>query len=352
MTVQPLISVLMPVYNGEKYLGESIESILNQTFSNFELIIINDGSTDHTPQILQKYAAKDERIRLYNQSNSGVTASLNNALNYAKGEYFARMDHDDISYPNRFEVQIDFLNKNLDVGLVSTNCIHINSEGRKFNKAYYQDSLDSIQVKWELFWENPIIHPSVMGRIELIRSLGGYPIQYDHLEDYALWIQLAKSSKLFVLRQPLIYLRKHDYNTSKVGLDILINTTIELAQNTLVNEFNYSPSKRSICIIQNFWPHPPATSAEVEESISFISYAYGKFIDKYRLNDTQRIKIKASVARHLLRISLHSPDRKVGLSTFWRAATISRKLTLSTYGLKTLLKILLGYRNIQVVNIL
>lgn len=114
---EPKISVVMSVYNGERYLGEAVESIFNQTFSDFEFIIINDGSTDRTPEILTEI--DDPRAKVINQPNRGLTASLNRAIRLAKGEYIARMDADDISEPTRLERQVEVLDRDPDVVLVA-----------------------------------------------------------------------------------------------------------------------------------------------------------------------------------------------------------------------------------------
>ena len=129
---RPKISVLMPVYNGVQFLDRSIKSILSQTFYNFEYIIINDGSTDGSLKIINSY--KDSRIKIINYSkNMGITFALNNGLNIAKGDYIARQDQDDISLPNRFMLQIEYLENN-DIDLVDTNFIFIDE-----NDKYLQD---------------------------------------------------------------------------------------------------------------------------------------------------------------------------------------------------------------------
>lgn len=115
MSKKPIISVLMAVYNGEKYLGEAIDSILAQTYSDFEFIIVNDGSTDHSESILQEYQRQDERIRVVSRGNTGHTAALNEGLVYANGRYIARMDNDDIALPERFAKQVTFWKNNQTV---------------------------------------------------------------------------------------------------------------------------------------------------------------------------------------------------------------------------------------------
>lgn len=140
--ISPKVSVVMSVYNGEKYLPETIDSILNQTFKDFEFIIINDGSTDKTAKILTSY--DDPRIRIFNQENMGLTKSLNRAISLAKGEYIARMDADDISYPERLKKQVDYLNKNPDIGLVGSKYIRIDKRGRKIDEINVPIGTDNI----------------------------------------------------------------------------------------------------------------------------------------------------------------------------------------------------------------
>ena len=126
MSTNPLVSVLMSVYNGDRYLDEAIDSILSQTYENFEFIIINDGSTDHTKDILSSYSNQDNRIRVFHQKNHGLTFSLNRGLELSRGKYVARMDADDISSPRRLEEQINYLRANPEVGVLGTQMEIIN----------------------------------------------------------------------------------------------------------------------------------------------------------------------------------------------------------------------------------
>jgi glycosyltransferase involved in cell wall biosynthesis len=124
----PKVSVVMSVYNNESYIREAVESVLNQSFKDFEFIIINDGSTDRTREILTSYT--DERIRLFDQENRGLTISLNRGLSLAKGSYIARMDGDDISDPERFAEEVRFLEQNEKIGLIGTYAHRIDEQGR------------------------------------------------------------------------------------------------------------------------------------------------------------------------------------------------------------------------------
>ncbi len=133
MSENPKVSVIMSVYNGDKYLREAIESILNQTFTDFEFIIVNDGSTDNSLEIIESY--DDERIKtINNKKNIGLTKSLNKALKFAKGKYIARQDADDVSLPNRFEKQVEYLDSHPEVALVGTSVYLIDENGKIIGK--------------------------------------------------------------------------------------------------------------------------------------------------------------------------------------------------------------------------
>ncbi len=183
----PMISVLMPVYNGEKYLKEAIESILNQTYTDFEFLIINDGSTDKTEEIILSYA--DDRIcYIKNNQNLGIVKTLNKGINLATGEYIARMDADDISFPKRFEYQLAFMDKHLDVGVCGT---WLKTIGMVEEVWKMPISHDAILV--ETLFHSSLMHPTVFIRKSVLDLLDRiYDEDFKWVEDYELWIRLAK----------------------------------------------------------------------------------------------------------------------------------------------------------------
>lgn len=207
MPKNPKISVIMSVYNGERYLREAIESILNQTFTDFEFIIVNDGSTDSSLEIIQSY--DDERIKIINnEKNIGLTKSLNKALKVARGEYIARQDADDISLPNRFEEQIKYLERHPEVALLGTNIYKIDENGKIIGK-YIVLAKPSIK---DLFNGNQFNHGSVMFKKEVIDELGGYNELFKYAQDYELWLRIAKHYNIRNVTQILYKLRSHDEN--------------------------------------------------------------------------------------------------------------------------------------------
>lgn len=199
----------MPVYNCELYIKEAIDSILNQTFADFEFLIIDDTSTDKTVSIIKGY--KDSRIQLIEKAlNTGYTNSLNYGLSIAKGEYIARMDGDDISLPERFEKQVAFLDANPDVVLCGSNFSIIGTE-KLINLP-----ADNEAIKLRLLKGNCIAHPSVLIRHSVLKD---YNITYDSntepAEDYDLWVRLLQFGKLHNIQENLLDYRVHSTQVSQ-----------------------------------------------------------------------------------------------------------------------------------------
>lgn len=195
------LSVIMSVYNGERYLKEAIESILNQTFKNFEFIIIDDGSTDKSPQILDKYAKKDKRIKLIHQKNIGLTKSLNKALKLAQGKYIARIDADDIAYKSRFKKQIRFLEKHPKIGLVGNYVDVIDEKGKNIGRLIYPTN--DKDIRKVLIKKNPFCHSTIMFRKEVAEKVGGYNKDFSAAQDYDFWMRISKHYQIANLSEVL-----------------------------------------------------------------------------------------------------------------------------------------------------
>ena len=206
MLKNPKVSVIMSVYNGEKYLSEAIESVLNQTLTDFEFIMVNDGSTDDSLKIIKSY--DDKRVRLIdNETNIGLTRSLNKAIEQARGEFVARQDADDVSLPGRFEEQVRYFERHPETALLGTG-IYIIDEGGKVlgKKAAPANPGDS------LLQANRFNHGSTMFKSAVVRKLGGYNELLRYCQDYELWLRMAKSHEVRNLKQGLYKLRSHDEN--------------------------------------------------------------------------------------------------------------------------------------------
>jgi len=226
----------MPVYNCELYIKEAIDSILNQTFDDFEFLIIDDASTDETVTIIKTYS--DSRIQLIEkEKNSGYTNSLNYGLSIAKGEYIARMDGDDISLPERFKKQVDFLEINPDIVVCGT-LISIIGQNYLRPRPEYHD-----EIKVNLLFGNCIAHPSVMFRSSIFQSFNlSYDISREPAEDFALWVKLSNYGGLHNLQECLLQYRVHENQVSnsrstkqrriadEIRIDFLKTLNIELSE--------------------------------------------------------------------------------------------------------------------------
>lgn len=204
----PKVTVLMSVYNGARYLRESIESILSQTLTDYELLIINDGSTDDSRDIILSY--QDQRIRLVdNSKNIGLTKSLNLGLELAKGELIARHDADDLSYPRRLERQVQFLDDNQDIVLLGASGRVIDETGKP-KDFILRTPVGILAIRWYLMFENAFLHASVMFRRDvLLKKLGGYSESFVRYQDYDLWSRTARRFLIENLREVLIDCRSH-----------------------------------------------------------------------------------------------------------------------------------------------
>lgn len=215
----PLVSVIMPVFNGERYVRAAVESILGQSFTDYELIIINDGSTDGSDEILQKYASIEGRV-VYgvHEQNRGLVAVLNEGLEIAKGEFIARMDADDISLPERLERQVEFLKQTPHVGVVGTQMNILDASGVKTGQ--FQVPLEHNRIIWSLMFGRSFAHPSIMLRKSLFEKTGGYNSDFHVTEDQELWMRLAWLTQFANLPQILVNYRSHSLSVSRQKADL------------------------------------------------------------------------------------------------------------------------------------
>jgi glycosyltransferase involved in cell wall biosynthesis len=199
----------MPAYNAESYVAEAVESILAQTFRDFEFLIIDDGSTDGSLAILRRYEKQDARIRLISRPNTGYVVALNEMLALAKGELIARMDADDISLPERFALQTRFLASNPGVGAVGGEVEIIDPDGASLCMYGCPTSHDAIDARHMAGHGGAIAHPAAMMRREVLREAGGYRVDYWPAEDLDLFLRLAEVAGLANVEEVVLQYRQH-----------------------------------------------------------------------------------------------------------------------------------------------
>ncbi|MCB1152084.1 glycosyltransferase [bacterium] len=208
MSKAPIVSVLMPVHNGERYLASAVASILDQTFDDFELLIVDDGSTDASADIA--CAGDDSRVRYIRRAHAGLVATLNAGLALARGRYIARMDADDIALPTRLERQVAFLDEHPDIDIAGSFIAVIDGDDNVVDKWHVPCSPDWLARRVAL--HPPFAHPSVMMRREVIADRG-YP-DVPHAEDYALWLSLADRARFANVPEVLLHYRRHEASVS------------------------------------------------------------------------------------------------------------------------------------------
>jgi glycosyltransferase involved in cell wall biosynthesis len=205
----PIISVVLPVYNGAEFISEAVDSILAQTFRNFELIIIDDGSKDTTLEILKRYESYDNRIRLISRKNKGLVISLNEGIELARGDWIARMDADDISLPHRFERQLEFL-KETKADICGSWIKYFGVGDRRVWKTYQSD----MAIKMDMLFKCPLAHPTVIFRAHALKKLR-YGIAWDFAEDYDLWTRSAIAGLTMTnVPEVLLHYRRHSKQIS------------------------------------------------------------------------------------------------------------------------------------------
>lgn len=291
----PIISVIMPVYNGARYLRESIDSILNQTFKDFEFIIINDGSTDNSEEIILSY--NDPRIvYLKNKVNSKICVTLNRGIDAARGNYIARFDCDDIALPNRLERQKQYLDKHPEIGIIGSDIIIF---GKGDEDHYFGFVHNPDECKAGLLFNTCFAHPAVMMRTRILLEHNlHYREEYKGIEDFEMWWRISQYAEMANLPEALIRYRKHpEQETQNVSVSV---------------------TKKSIeFIAERFRSYVPTLTEQELDVIDDYCYA------KWSKFDDNALNTLVSICKRIM----HSPKVKASKS-FSKAMAITLSKTL------------------------
>jgi len=224
----PKVTVLMPVHNGEQHIREAIDSILKQSFTDFEFLIIDDGSTDGSTAIVKSY--EDPRIRLIaNPANQGTVHVLNQGISEAKGTYIARMDADDISLPTRLSKQVGFMDNHPEIGISGT-AMRLIKNGKLKNTRTLPETDEELKI--QLLFSTCFFHPTVILRTELAKA-HPYPDNLVYTQDYNYWTKLAPLTRFANLSETLLYFREHEGQTSTRKADLQITNARRIRSNYL-----------------------------------------------------------------------------------------------------------------------
>lgn len=298
----PQVSVLMPVYNGEPFLGQAIESILLQTFVDFEFIIINDGSTDRSAEVVQSY--DDSRIRYFeNEYNIGLTRSLNRGLSLVQGPYIARMDADDVSLPQRLARQVDFLDAHPNVGVVGT-AMQIIDENDKTHRTWHSLTTHEA-LRWCLCLYDPIAHPTVLMRRQVVEQVGGYRVEMVTAQDYDLWRRLSKVTQLANLPNVLFCLRRHKTNVTTVRLAEHRQNRVKVSHEA-ISEF--LGRDVSIDTVRCIWNRNCESLSKVRQTASLIHEIYKAGMANDALSLAEKHFVRNYVAKRLFGLAHQRTD--------------------------------------------
>lgn len=235
----PLVSFLIPIYNAEQYLTESLISHLYQSYENIEFILVNDGSTDSSREILEEFAKNDSRIKIVNKKNGGIVSALNEGLSVSTGEFIARADADDISFIHRIEKQVAAIKNNDKVVLVASSFEVIDED----SEYMYREIMPTrdIDIKRALYLRNIIAHGSTLMRASTLKKLGGYSADCGPTEDYELWTRLAAEGGFIGIEEPL-----YRWRQNRNGITFTQNTSMQKFTETIKERYWMEKNPQSI----------------------------------------------------------------------------------------------------------
>jgi glycosyltransferase involved in cell wall biosynthesis len=324
----PEVSVLMCVYNDAPYLRESIDSVLSQDFSDFEFIIVDDGSTDETPAILDSYT--DARIvRLLNPENRGLTISLKRGMERASGRYVARIDANDIAAPGRLTRQVEFLEAHPEVGVLSGDMLSMDVDGvfREEAPSMYSTGASHEYLCWLLLWTNPIAHITVMMRKSVFDEHHiNYVPEFNRAEDYELWATLAQHTQLLRLSEVYAYRRVILTGVSFTRRDTQLGVMYQVASREIKRLLGEDVSDLGMKTFFDALHRGSNRYHDYRAATDVVIAAYRHFM-KQPLIDADRTQIHADTVGYLLKISRRARaySRLSALIPLWKLRGISRR---------------------------
>lgn len=298
----PTVSMQMAVYNGERFLLATLESILGQHFTDFELIIVDDGSTDRTPDILAAYAARDGRIVLLNHhTQQGISAARNRALAAARGRYIAITDADDLSYPSRLQKQVAFLDAHPEIGLLGSWASRIDEDGKIITAMRLP--VESALLQWSLLFYPPIVHSASVMRTELLQRVGGYPLDKPCTVDYDLWLRLAKITKFHTLPEELVAYRVHPYGVSAQRQEEQTKIARQLSQTALSTLLGKPLTLAEAEALYAFvsWHIFPIPCTELEQAARWLPHLYRAYCKTALLTAPEKRLVAAEIVGYYRR---------------------------------------------------
>ena len=285
----PTVSVLMSVYDGLPYLREAVDSVLGQSYPDFEVVAIDDGSTDGSGAVLDAYAEADPRLRVVHQENRGLIAALNRGLGLCRGRYTARMDADDVCLPDRLGQQVAVLDARPDL-LVLGGASHIVDAAGVRTRTWTPET-DPDLIRWRLLFKNPVIHPTVLFRTDVVREAGGYDAAAPHAEDYALWVEVSARGEIAAIADPVLDKRDWGGRVSVVHFEAQEQSSVEAIRRAFQLQAGLDLTVREAQVVRSLYrsgvpPWPTAfTRDEVTSTFRAVQAAAGAVAQRARTRE-------------------------------------------------------------------
>lgn len=317
---EPRVSVVMPVFRGEQYIREAMESVLRQTFTDFEFIIICDEPAPETMQLLSRYQSEDARVRVISHNNRiGLVQSLNLGCRESRGEYIARMDADDIAEPERFARQVQYLDQHLEVGVVGTQALLIDGTGEPVRGVTLPT--DPMVIRWHALFENCLYHPSVMIRKEVLGEAGYYNEEATAIEDFDLWSRIQRIADLANLPDPLL---RYRINPGSITFNNLQDQKVATAEIQFAEIGRYlqrelTRDERRL-LLDLILVRPLQSSDDLDQMISLMDAVLHGFLEKEEPSEEEKRAIQRDLSQQMLIVTYLA----TGASPLKRMRTVLR----------------------------
>jgi glycosyltransferase involved in cell wall biosynthesis len=295
----------MPAYNAAPYLDEAVTSILNQTFRDFEFIIVNDGSTDDTSVILAKYEQSDPRIKVYHQENEGTFAARNRGCRLARGKYIATMDADDVSLPRRFERQLEYFQKYPEIGILGTWVYKVDQNGSL--RGTWCPSTNAKMLQWTLFFGVCVSAPSVLMRREVIEKVDFYRRGPIGVEDIDLWLRASSVTEFGNVPEVLLKYRAWEGNTSHTNREEIRDSHVRLLTRFVREFLQLDPSIEAVRGLRQTRVGPPFENlTQIHLTAGLIQKLYQTFVKKIAISLQERREISWDAAKRIASLALQA----------------------------------------------
>lgn len=323
MVSTPKISVVMPAYNAAAHLDEAVSSILGQTFRDFEFIIINDGSVDATASILNRYAEIDSRIQVCHQENQGMISALNRGCRMARGQYIARMDADDVSFPHRFERQLEYIERHPQTGILGTWICRLGNTGSVVGT--WCPSTNPKVLKWTHFFGVGVWHPTVLMRREVIEKVNFYRPDAVLADDWDLWLRAGAITEFGNVPEVLLKYRIWHGSTSQRHHNLLRETQLKLLASFIGDYLKVDPPIEAVAGLQRSRLEDPR---QIRLSAALLQRLYQNFLNENALTSEELREISWDAAKKFASLAMQASriDARASVSLFMQALKLDYRL--------------------------